>query len=71
MGILDQIEKIIQNKVKNQKGEEIIDITISNYTGKMTYFLNVDCVIQEISSKVKLVNYMNKNGWVINTVRKS
>ncbi len=71
MGILDQIEKIIQNKVKNEKGEEIIDITISNYTGKMTYFLNVDCVIQEFSSKVKLVNYMNKNGWVINTVRKS
>ena len=71
MSILDQIEKIIQNKVKNQKGEEIIDITISNYTGKMTYFLNVDCVIQEFSSKVKLVNYMNKNGWVINTVRKS
>ena len=35
MSILDQIEKIIQNKVKNQKGEEIIDITISNYTGKI------------------------------------
>ena len=71
MSVLDQIENIIKNKVKNEKGEEIIDLTFSNYTGKMTYFLNVDCVIQEFTSKTKLVNFMNKNGWVINTVRKS
>ena len=71
MSVLDQIESIIKNKVKNEKGEEIIDLTFSNYTGKMTYFLNEDCVIQEFTSKTKLVNFMNKNGWVINTVRKS
>ena len=71
MGVLDQIENIIKNKVKNEKGQEIIDLTFSNYTSKMTYFLNVDCVIQEFSSKTKLVNFMNKNGWKINTVRKS
>ena len=71
MGVLDQIENIIKNKVKNEKGQEIIDLTFSNYTGKMTYFLNVDCVIQEFSSKKKLVNFMNKNGWRINTLSKS
>ena len=71
MGVLDQIENIIKNKVKNEKGQEIIDLTFSNYTGKMTYFLIVDCVIQEFSSKKKLVNFMNKKGWRINTVRKS
>ena len=71
MSVLDQIESIIKNKVKNEKGEEIIDLTFSNYTGKMAYFLNVDCVIQEFSSKRKLVNFMNKNGWVINTISKS
>ena len=71
MSVLDQIESIIKNKVKNEKGQEIIDLTFSNYTGKMTYFLNVDCVIQEFSSKRKLVNFMNKNGWVINTISKS
>ena len=62
MEVLDLITESVQ---------EIIDLTFSNYTGKMTYFLNVDCVIQEFSSKIKLVNFMNKNGWVINTVRKS
>ena len=71
MSVLDQIESIIKNKVKNEKGQEIIDLTFSNYTGKMTYFLNVDCVIQEFSSKIKLVNFMNKNGWRINTLSKS
>ena len=71
MSVLDQIESIIKNKVKNEKGQEKIDLTFSNYTGKMTYFLNVDCVIQEFSSKIKLVNFMNKNGWVINTISKS
>ena len=63
MSVLDQIESIIKNKVKNEKGEEIIDLTFSNYTGKTTYFLNVDCVIQEFTSKTKLVNFMNKNGY--------
>ena len=71
MSVLDQIEEIINKKIKNEKGQEIIDLTFSNYTGKMTYFLNVDCVIQEFTSKTKLVNFMNKNGWKINTLSKS
>ena len=71
MSVLDQIEEIINKKIKNEKGQEIIDLTFSNYTGKMTYFLNVDCVIQEFTSKTKLVNFMNKNGWRINTLSKS
>lgn len=34
MSVLDQIESIIKNKVKNEKGEEIIDLTFSNYKEK-------------------------------------
>ena len=71
MSVLDRIEEIINKKIKNEKGQEIIDLTFSNYTGKMTYFLNVDCVIQEFTSKTKLVNFINKNGWRINTLSKS
>lgn len=65
MGVLEQIEEIIEKDIKSENGDEIVSFRI--YSNR--YFILIlkadETVIEEYIKKIELSDFLNKNGWEI------
>ena len=71
MSELDQIENIIENRIQNDKGLLILEISIEYYA-EYKYILYLTGIGDiHFKNKKKMVDWMNENGWKIYTENKS
>ena len=70
--ILDQIENIMEKKIKSKNNNIITEYDMKLNWGELYYYIRLDNEEGEVfKTKEEMAIWLNKNGWRINTLHKS